>query len=37
MTEIEERIEEERERSELMRREFDCECPDSLCPVEHES
>lgn len=37
MTEIEERIEEERERAELMRKEFDCECPDSQCPVEHES
>jgi hypothetical protein len=37
MTEIEERIEEERERAELMRKEFDCECPDSRCPVEHES
>ena len=35
MTEIEERIEEERERADLLRKEFDCECPDT-CPVEHE-
>lgn len=37
MTEIEERIEEQRDRADLMRKEFDCECPDSECPVEHES
>lgn len=37
MTEIEERIEEQRDRAELMRKELDCECPDSECPVEHES
>jgi len=37
VTEIEERIETQRERSEIMRREFACECPDKSCPVEHES
>ncbi len=37
MTQIEERIEEERERAQLMRRDMECECPDRSCPVEHES
>ncbi len=37
MTEIEEHIEEERERAELMRKQADCECPDTSCQVEHES
>lgn len=37
MTELEERIEEQRERAELMRKQADCECPDADCPVEHES
>lgn len=37
MTVIEERIEEERERAQLMRRDMECECPDTSCPVEHES
>lgn len=37
MTELEERIEEQRERAALMREQADCECPDRDCPVEHES
>jgi hypothetical protein len=36
MTEIEERIESERERSRLLRRELECECPDA-CPVDHDN
>lgn len=37
MQEIEERIEEQRERAAFMRKQADCECPDTECPVEHES
>ena len=37
MTEIEERIESQRESSERMRKALDCECPDNSCPVAHES
>lgn len=37
MTEIEERIDEQRERAELLRRNLDCECPDASCDVEHET
>ena len=37
MTEIEERIETQRENAQLMRNALDCECPDSSCPVAHES
>lgn len=37
MTEIEERIEIERERAQLLRRDLACECPDASCPVAHES
>ena len=37
MTKIEERIQEERERSKLLRKELACECPDTSCPVEHET
>ena len=37
MTELEDRIEEQRERAELMRKQTDCECPHTDCPVEHES
>ena len=36
MTEIEQRIESERERSRLLRRELECECPDA-CPVDHDN
>ena len=36
MTEIEERIEDQRERTRLLQRELDCECPDP-CPVEHDN
>lgn len=37
MTELEERIDTERERTALMREQLRCECPDSSCPVAHES
>ena len=37
VTEIEERIQTQRERAEIMRRQLACECPDRSCPVEHES
>lgn len=37
VVEIEERIEAEKERATLMRRELACECPDRSCPVAHES
>jgi hypothetical protein len=37
MTEIEERIDEQRVRAELLRKNLECECPDSDCMVEHES
>ena len=37
MTEIEERIEDQRDHARLLQRQLDCECPDASCPVEHES
>ncbi len=37
MTEIEERIDEQRERAQQLQRNLDCECPDSSCQVAHES
>jgi len=37
MTEIEERIESERERARLLQRELECECPDAACPVDHDN
>ena len=37
MTEIEERIESQKQSAELMRRALDCECPDKSCTVAHES
>jgi hypothetical protein len=37
VTEIEERIETQRENAQLMRNALSCECPDSSCPVAHES
>jgi hypothetical protein len=37
VTEIEERIETQRESAQLMRNALDCECPDTSCPVAHES
>ncbi len=37
MTEIEERIQDQRDQARLLRKQFDCECPDPDCPVEHES
>jgi hypothetical protein len=37
MTEIEERIETQKQSAQLMRNALDCECPDSSCPVAHES
>jgi hypothetical protein len=37
VTEIEERIESQKESAALMRKALDCECPDTSCPVAHES
>lgn len=37
MVELEERIEDQKERAELLQKEQACECPDSSCPVAHES
>ena len=37
VTEIEERIESQKESSALMRKALDCECPDKSCQVAHES
>ena len=37
VTEIEERIESQKETAALMRKALDCECPDTSCPVAHES
>jgi hypothetical protein len=37
MTEIEERIETQKEHAQLLRNQLDCECPDRSCPVAHES
>jgi hypothetical protein len=37
VTEIEERIQTQRESAENMRRQLACECPDKSCMVEHES
>jgi hypothetical protein len=37
VTEIEQRIESQKESAALMRQALDCECPDRSCPVAHES
>ena len=37
MTEIEERIEEQKTRGQMLQKQLDCECPSTDCPVEHES
>lgn len=37
VTEIEERIESQKQSAELMRKALDCECPDKSCQVAHES
>ena len=37
VTEIEERIESQKESAALMRKALDCECPDKSCQVAHES
>ena len=37
VTEIEERIESQKESAALMRQALECECPDKSCPVAHES
>ena len=37
VTEIEQRIESQKESAALMRKALDCECPDTSCPVAHES
>jgi hypothetical protein len=37
VTEIEQRIESQKESAALMRKALECECPDNSCPVAHES
>lgn len=37
VTEIEERIESQKQSAVLMQKAMDCECPDKSCPVAHES
>jgi hypothetical protein len=37
MIELEERIETEKEQSKLRQKQMECECPDTSCPVAHES
>jgi hypothetical protein len=37
MIELDERIENEKEQSKLLQKQMECECPDSSCPVAHES
>ena len=37
VTEIEERIESQRQGAVLMQQAMDCECPDKSCQVAHES
>jgi hypothetical protein len=37
MIELEERIETEKEQSMLLKKQLECECPDSSCQVAHES
>lgn len=37
LAEIEARVEDERERTMLLRQQLDCECPDPACRVAHES
>lgn len=36
MTEIDERIATERERTERLQRDLGCECPDD-CPIDHDN
>jgi hypothetical protein len=37
MTEIEERIEDQKTRTALLQKQLECECPSQDCQVEHES
>ena len=37
MTEIEERIEDQKSQAALLQRQLRCECPSTDCTVEHES
>ena len=37
MIELEERIETEKEQAKLLQKQLECECPDTSCPVAHES
>ena len=37
MTEIEERIESQKEQAQLLAKQMRCECPSTDCEVEHES
>jgi hypothetical protein len=37
MIELEQRIESQKEHAKLMLKALECECPDTSCPVAHES
>ena len=37
VTEIEERIELQKEQTKILQEQMKCECPDQSCPVAHES
>jgi hypothetical protein len=37
MIELEQRIESQKESAKLMQKALECECPDTSCPVAHES
>jgi hypothetical protein len=37
MIELEQRIESQKENARLMLKALECECPDTACPVAHES
>jgi hypothetical protein len=37
MTEIEERIEDQKSQTVLLQKQLQCECPSTDCQVEHES
>ena len=37
MTELEERIELQKEQRAILQKQMECECPDPSCPVAHES
>ena len=37
VTEIEERIELQKQQTKILQEQMNCECPDANCPVAHES